>query len=100
MNRKEISFNEFVKLCIEAEKLVQDLMAKHIKLQGKKPSRLKVAMIYILAETKGLDVTFNQLHLIYNCYGESFFRNKKLLKEAMDGKGEPCWKLLLLEAKA
>ncbi|MBA7643911.1 hypothetical protein ES703_51645 [subsurface metagenome] len=77
-----IDFPRFLSLCKEADVLIENLCAKSPKLNGKKQNTLKAAALHYLARKNGLNITLNNLYLIYGCYQESIIRVKKALVAA------------------
>jgi len=76
----------FAELELEAEQKLDELKKRlgfrALILQGKRPSGLKAAMIYIIAKERGWDIiTQKQLAETYGCTEVSVQNNRKLLKQ-------------------
>ena len=74
-----MDFEEFLKLCKDANKLLDSLKHK-IGLQGRMRRNLKPAAIHYLARKRGQKITQNQLYLIYGIHQPNLIEIKKLLK--------------------
>jgi len=72
------------------QELKRRLGWRAIALQGKKPSGLVAAMVYIIAKQKGLDVTQPQLSDVYNVSTSLIYNNRKLIEHILrDGAFTP-----------
>jgi hypothetical protein len=75
-----MEFEQFLKLCIDANELLTSL--KHSpKLQGKKPTSLKAAAVHYLARKRGIPVTLHDLYLIYGCMQQTIIPLERIIKE-------------------
>lgn len=82
-----LDFDHFLELVRDAEFFVGELRNKKpqgIKLQGIQPSTLKATAIHYLAKKRGLDVTLNDLYIIYGKLQQTIIKTEKILKE-LDG---------------
>jgi transcription initiation factor TFIIIB Brf1 subunit/transcription initiation factor TFIIB len=63
----EPTFEQFVHLCLDADDMLRRLRRSKFgpQLQGKKPSGLKAAITWLLAQQKKLHVTQHHLSLIF-----------------------------------
>jgi hypothetical protein len=83
ITRKDPTFEDFLQICKEADKLLVKI-TKFPEAQGKKPSNLKVALIHYLAEKRGIKITLNNLHLIFGKPYFSIIKQKKIIKQILD----------------
>lgn len=84
MERKEwkiMLLSEFSSLCREADDLIRELFVKSTKLHGKRPNTLKAAAVHYLARKKRLNITLNNLYLIYGCYQQTIINVEKTIRE-------------------
>ena len=58
------TFEDFVRLCFEADSLLNALRASP-RLHGRRPTSLRAAAIRYLAKERGLPVTIHQLIMVY-----------------------------------
>jgi len=72
-----MDFEEFLKLCKDANKLLDSLKPR---LQGRARRHLKPAAIHYLARKRGQKITLNHLYIIYGIRQPKIIEIKKLLK--------------------
>lgn len=80
MPAKRVLLSEFLSLCKEADNLIIEL-AKSPKLQGRRPITLKASAVHYLARKKGLNVTLNNLYVIYGCHQAAMINAEKIIRE-------------------
>lgn len=61
----ELSYKEFIKICKEADQMVEKAKRKDVTLTSHKPINLKAAAIHHLAQTMPLSITLHNLYAIY-----------------------------------
>lgn len=54
---RQPTFQEYIRLCRDADTMIKKLFAEAPKLQSRKPKTLKAAAIHYLARKKGLNIT-------------------------------------------
>jgi len=81
---RQPTFQEYIRLCKEADALIRDLLVKSTKLQGRRPKTLKAAAVHYLAGKKRLHVTLNDIFHIYGCYTDTIIRVEKIVRDLAD----------------
>lgn len=84
---KPLTFQQFVKLCGDADELLRKLLKGPSKLQGKRPYNLKAAAVWYLARQRGLHVTMHRLHMVYGTTYETLMDTRRRIEEACDAHG-------------
>lgn len=76
---------DFLVLCRDAEKFINEMKdtkkPEALKLQGKKPSILKVSAIRYLAKKRGIKLTLHNLYLIYGISPHKIIETEKIFKD-------------------
>jgi len=80
MSVKRMLLSEFLSLCKEADNLIGEL-AKSPKLKGKRSKTLKASAVHYLARKKGLNITLNNLYVIYGCHHMPMINAEKIIRE-------------------
>ena len=75
------SWSEFLGLCREAEELQREINSETWRLHGKVPSVTRAALVWFLAKREGLEVTINELWIIYGHTPQTLMSRVKLLRE-------------------
>lgn len=83
VDKKPISFQEFVQLCKDADNLVRDLVEKDRSLQGKKPSTLRATAVWYLARARGFNLTLHHMYSIYGSRQLTLIEQRKLIEKAV-----------------
>jgi len=76
-----MDFEEFLKLCKDADQLITNLLKGPSKLQGRRPKNLKAAAVWYLAKRRGLNVTLNHLYQIYGVYQPRLIEIHKIIEK-------------------
>jgi transcription initiation factor TFIIIB Brf1 subunit/transcription initiation factor TFIIB len=79
--REALTFEDFVRLCFDADVLLKTIGARSPRLGGRKPTALKAAAIRYLAKERDLPVTIHQLILVYGVTENAIIPNEKLIRE-------------------
>jgi hypothetical protein len=84
--RKDPTFEDFLSICKEADRLLTQIR-KFPEAQGRKPSNLRAALIHHIAGKRGINITLNNLYLIYGKTNLSIIKQKKLITQILDRMG-------------
>ena len=79
-----MSYFGFVNLCRDTDRFLEQLKQKKpsaIRLQGIKPSTLKVSAIHYLARKRGINVTLYDLYQIYGKAQQTIIKTEKIIKK-------------------
>jgi hypothetical protein len=78
--RKFFTFDDFIRLCKDADALISAVNSKSFAFKHLKPTSKKAAAIHYLAVKRKLPVRLNDLYLIYGSVQQTIIRTKRLIK--------------------
>jgi hypothetical protein len=81
--RKFFAFDDFIRLCRDADDLISEVNSKSSTFKHLKPTSKKAAAIHYLAIKRKLPIRLNDLYLIYGSTQQTIIGTKRLIKIAL-----------------
>ena len=78
--RRFFTFDDFIRLCRDADDLISEVNSKSSTFKHLKPTSKKSAAIHYLAVKRKLPVRLNDLYIIYGSTQRTIIGTKRLIK--------------------
>ena len=81
--RKFFTFDDFIRLCRDADALISEVNSKSSTFKHLKPTSKKSLAIHYLAVKRKLPVRLNDLYFIYGSTQQTIIKTKRLVKKTL-----------------